>query len=549
MIEAVTLSLSLALAVLSPRPAAAQAALESLQAPAAPISIEAPISLPAAPEYGVPAEWSALPELPQSVPLSEGLQPLRAAPSRESRGTVALGEALSGRAEPAAAQAALPRFFDGQGLRAAIDDLPFIRHFDHADLHEDAFREDGEGNPVVIPGHLEPLLPSNWNKENWSGRVTLHLHSVYSDGTMQPEAVVQAAYDKGVRVLALTDHDTLAGVAAAWRKAKELGIEFHPGAELTARGGVHVGAIDVDVRNEQLKAIVTRMHENRWKKAEIMVQNLNALPELRQKGIVLTMDEVEAKSMHAQGGTIEIPHIARVLVDKGLIEHVDDAYRTYLKGKVFDGIDKYPDPTVDEVLSAIRAAGGKAILNHPYTVRTKERDGDDEGERSMNGEQDRAIEEILAKGFDGIEVYRPSNARSDQGKKRADARVAKYLLFLDKYSTPEKVLVAAPGADFHGTDTHLGHLVVWMPKVLSEQLLAALKEAQSAAISALESLEGRGSQAAGRQALSIQKPPAAPAAPAAAATRFSTSKLALIIVLASLAFALAGLLAILSHLS
>ena len=338
------------------------------------------------------------------------------------------------------------------------------------------FPTDTQGNPAVVSGDdakLAPLLPSALDKpdtkKDWTGRMTLHLHSLFSDGTMTPEAVVEAAYKLGVRVLAVTDHDTVAGVVRAWRKAKELGMEFHTGAELTARGGVHIGALDIDIYSPKFAALVSRVRVARWARAQAIIKHLNALDELKGKNIVLTMAEVEVKSSHKDGGTIELPHIARVLLDKGLIHSVDEAFNKYLKGDIAGDSGAEPDPTVDEVLEAIHAAGGKAIFNHPYTV-----DGKDDAQK------DERINAIIEKGMDGIEAYRPSNATSENGKRKAEERIKKYLKLADKYN-----LFAAPGADFHGMDTHLDHLVVWMPKILSRQTQDRLKDAQANALASL----------------------------------------------------------------
>lgn len=328
------------------------------------------------------------------------------------------------------------------------------------------------------PAQYRDLVPSERlkNPDNWTPETTLHLHSVFSDGTMEPEAVMQLAYDHGVRDVALSDHDSVAGVMRAWKKAKTLGMRFHPAIELSARGGVHVGAVDLDITNAQLTDLLARVRAKRLEFAEHVVSELNKLPAVQEAGGI-TIDEVRAMSKHDEGGTIEVPHIARVLKAKGLIQNVDDAFDTYLKGDVMSNPNGTPDPTVDEVLAVIRAAGGKAFLNHPYTVRVSD-------PHASESVKDQAILAVLEKGFDGIEVYRPIHAQGKPGWIRADQRAAKYLGWADQYN-----LVPGNGADFHGTDTHLNVVEVYMPKALAAKLEDSLKDANEAAIKVLERLE------------------------------------------------------------
>jgi predicted metal-dependent phosphoesterase TrpH len=455
--------------------------------------VSLPLGVPALPgSSAILPSGLALPGLPTLAPAAAPAAALASAPGAQAQGDgakapdaktpaaqpqlAALAQGVSG--EGAGASGPAAKADDAIGaLSSAFDgakSLHSCAHCAHADDDHGDFPTDTQGNPFIVAGHLDPLLPSHMDPKTWTGALTLHLHSHFSDGTMTPAAVMDLAYSKGVRDVALSDHDTTAGILSAWKRAKELGMSFHPSAELTARGGVHIGAVDLDISNPELVALLARVRAMRYAKAAGMVANLNALPELVEKGIVLTIDEVKAHSQHDAGGTIEIPHIARVLLDKGLIKTVDEAFDKYLKGDIFKTPGVEEDPTVDEVLAVIKAAGGKAFLNHPYTVRGKD-----------DAEKDRNVVAILDKGVDGIEVYRPSHAESPDGKRRADQRAAKYLTWID-----ERGLLAGNGADFHGTDTHLDTLVVWMPKILAAQLQAGLKDANARALAVLERLDG-----------------------------------------------------------
>ncbi|HAZ07357.1 MAG TPA: hypothetical protein DCZ01_02285 [Elusimicrobia bacterium] len=361
---------------------------------------------------------------------------------------------------------ALGRSFDGAvpGAKSAAVSEP-VHHIEaeSGSLSIVPRRHDARKDETVgfrIPPELLDLLPSarQRNPKAWTNRVSFHLHSVYSDGTLQPEDVVAAAVAKGVKVLSLTDHDTVAGIARARAKAKELGVTFHAGVEMSAGGGVHVNAIGVDETNPQLIALLERVRIQRLVRAQTIVEHLNARFENssdpRERAVRMTLEEVKAKSMHDEGGTIEIPHVARVLIDKGLIKNVQEAYRTYLTGKVLTDPRVPESPDVEEVLAAVHAAGGKAFLNHPYTVR-----GENQAER------DAKVKTLLAKGMDGIEVYRHSRARSESGKRALDSRVAKYLGWALGLG-----LIIGNGADYHGPGTGLSSLIVWMPKTLASKL-------------------------------------------------------------------------------
>jgi len=456
-----------------------------LDLPAAPTPapLAAPESLPAS--AIAPIVGNAIPDAAEggSPPLAASslAQPLAAASAAQpaSAQTLALvGNAIAkadeGGSPPlAAAQSALDAAFDGEAER------PF------ANASAGFLATRGEQGPAV-----EERSPG----EGFTKETSLHAHSYFSDGTMTPEAVVERAQREGVRKMALSDHDSVAGVRRAWLKAKELGVDFHPAAELTARGGVHVGAVDMDIFNPKLTALLDRVRAARHKHAEGMsdylngdqvesdleklgrdsraVKSIEALREFRSRGGRITVEQIAAESKYDEGGTIEMPHVARALLRAGLIANVDDAFDTFFK-TLPPLKDVPPDPTVEEVLDVVHAAGGKAFLNHPYTVR-----GRDDADR------DRKAYAILKKGFDGVEAYRPSNATSPDGKRRAAERTAKYVRWAGELN-----LIVGNGADFHGDDTHLNHIVVWMPAELEAKLLDALRPAQRQALAALERAE------------------------------------------------------------
>lgn len=422
-----------------------------------------------------------LPAMPFAAPVAVALAPARVAPVAAAASDAPRPDMPSGRAaldslgagitsapsDSGNARKALDRSFDGASRPAASREP--VHHWESEQgtlsvLPRRHDSRDGDQASLRIPPELVDLVPSarQRNPGDWTKRISFHLHSVYSDGTLQPEEVIARAAAKGVEVLSLTDHDTVAGIARAREKARELGLTFHAGVELSAGGGVHINAIGVDETNPKLLALIERVRAQRLIRAQTIVEHLNARFERstdpRERAVRLTVEEVKAKSMHDQGGTIEIPHVARVLIDKGLISRVDEAYRTYLTPNVLTD-PRVPDsPEVEEVLEAVHAAGGKAFLNHPYTVRG-----------ANQAERDAKVQAVLDKGLDGIEVYRHSRARSESGKRALDSRTAKYLRW-----AMERGLLIGNGADYHGTDTSLSSLIVWMPKALADKLESVL---------------------------------------------------------------------------
>ncbi len=488
---------------------AAPLRLDAVEAPVG--GPEAPAAAPLAPA----AEAEGLPVLPQAAveaaPAAAAATPVLASPAPASEGRAALegaraqlstarrAVAKSAEAGAAASNLALEGAFDG--MSAGLGGLAPIYHLVHSApaLGSELRRHHPpDEEPILpVPPQFAQDVPSARDEApfNWTGRISLHLHSVYSDGTLTPTQLMDLAYQQGVRVISLTDHDTTAGLDEARKRASELGMTFIAGEELTARGGVHVGALGIDPTNPALIAHNELVRVNRLARAQAIINHLNEQfrdhpSKPAEQGLVLTIDEVKAHSRYDEGGTIEIPAIARVLLDHGLIAHVDDAYQTYLTPKIMSDSSVQPDPTVGEVLDVIHRAGGKAFLNHPYTV------------RAPTENQKQAKIQAMLPGFDGIEAYRDSAATSEEGRKRFDGRVAQYLGYAGQFH-----LLVGNGADYHGPDTHLNKLVVYMPKHYAGDLLDGIGLSQAkSALDAPEPAQGAGSAAPGAAALLASGP-------------------------------------------
>ena len=249
--------------------------------------------------------------------------------------------------------------------------------------------------------------------------VDLHCHSTASDGTFAPEDVVRLAQSAGLSALALTDHDTIAGVAAAAAEAAKLGLDFLPGIEISAvfpaPGTLHILGYGVDPASDVLRNLTSGLRDARDNRNPQIVKRLQEL------GVAITMEEVEQQ---AAGGVVGRPHIAAVLVRKGYVNSIKNAFDKYLGqtgSAYFDKERLKPQRAFD----LIRQSGGVAVLAHPVQLRT-------ENDAQLN----RVVKDLVDLGLVGIEVI-----HSDHDA----AWVEKCTSLADKYG-----LLKTGGSDFHG---------------------------------------------------------------------------------------------------
>ena len=191
-------------------------------------------------------------------------------------------------------------------------------------------------------------------------RIDLHTHSTASDGTFTPAQVVTAAAGAGLDVVALTDHDTTAGWAAA-EAALPPGLTLVRGAELSCRWytngdsiGLHLLAYLFDPLNADLSTELAQVRQAREHRAARMVELLRA------DGIDVSVEEVRG---YAAGGTVGRPHIAQALIARGLVGTVSEAFEPRWLGQRY----RLPKADIDvfRALSLVRAAGGVPVFAHP----------------------------------------------------------------------------------------------------------------------------------------------------------------------------------------
>ena len=218
-------------------------------------------------------------------------------------------------------------------------------------------------------------------------KVDLHLHSTASDGTLSPGALVRRAAEEGFTTLALTDHDTVAGIAEAQAAAREAGIRLIPGVELScgAQKEIHILGYGIDPQDEPLLAFSRHRREEREARAQKMVERL------AQAGMTISLSRVHELAR----GVVARPHVARALVEAGYASSVSDAFDRFLvPGKC--GYVPREDVRVAQAVALIHGAGGIAVLAHPMQLKL--------GDMAI----DALVREWKGQGLDGLEVYHPS---------------------------------------------------------------------------------------------------------------------------------------------
>lgn len=193
--------------------------------------------------------------------------------------------------------------------------------------------------------------------------IDLHTHSTVSDGSEAPERVVELAHEAGCSAVALTDHDSLAGLDRARVRADRLGLRLVPGCEVScvpvANGGVHVLVYFVDDPASPLGVELDRLRDDR------RARNLALVDRLGELGVPVTFPEVAAHAGSDEG--VGRPHFAQALVDRGAVGSVEEAFDRYLA----NGAPAYVPKgrlSVADVCGLARASGGVAVLAHPTTV-------------------------------------------------------------------------------------------------------------------------------------------------------------------------------------
>jgi predicted metal-dependent phosphoesterase TrpH len=250
--------------------------------------------------------------------------------------------------------------------------------------------------------------------------IDLHSHTTASDGRLSPTELVRRAREAGVTKLAVTDHDTVSGLAEATTAASTLGgIEVICGIEISTSiegKDIHVLGHFVDPEHPALRAFAAgQLHERRARMERM-------LEKLARMNIKVDMRDVEAA---AGSDNLCRPHLARVLVERNIVRDMQDAFTKYL-GDDRPAFSPHRTPSATDAIALVHAAGGVATLAHPLA----------------DGIERPQISKLRDLGLDGLEVFRPDQAAPAHQK------------WLDL--AEELGLVPTGGSDYHADPGALG---------------------------------------------------------------------------------------------
>ncbi len=256
--------------------------------------------------------------------------------------------------------------------------------------------------------------------------IDLHIHSTASDGSLTPAEILARAQQCGLAAIAITDHDTLAGVSEVMTSVLPTGLHFLSGVEISTAaperfpspGSLHLLGYGINPDDPQLQNALERLQTARQDR------NPHILAKLNRLGIEISMAELEALAADAQIGR---PHIAACLVRKGVVPTVDQAFERYLGVGQPAYADKYRIGC-ETAIKLIRDAGGAPVLAHPGLIAPK-------GAWRLED----LVKWLEHRGLIGIEAYYPQHT----GK-----QTQTFQDWAKRYG-----LVATGGTDFHGNVT------------------------------------------------------------------------------------------------
>jgi len=249
----------------------------------------------------------------------------------------------------------------------------------------------------------------------------LHIHTFHSDGVHSPTEVVEMAAAKGLKALAIADHDSVSGVSEAVAAGQRLGVEVVPAVELSIGyknfHDVHLLGYFIEYRDKKFSASLQEFRKARDMRGKAIIEKINSKLAGERK-IRISLDEITDTAQ----GSLSRLHIARQLVDKGVARHVQDAFTRYLQP--CDVPKRYF--AMSDALEEIRRLKGVSVLAHPPSI------SDDR--RVMAS----LIRELAGIGLDGIEVFNNLCYKDD-------------MIFYEGLCR-ELGLAMTGGSDFHGVE-------------------------------------------------------------------------------------------------
>jgi len=273
-------------------------------------------------------------------------------------------------------------------------------------------------------------------------KVDLHIHSTASDGRLSPVDIILQAAERGLSVIAITDHDSVDGITSAMVTAKTFPrLRVIPGIELSTdvpQGEIHVLGYFIDYTDHEFQTILEELRTSRLNRAQGMVAKLKNL------GVRLDWERVQEI---AGTGSIGRPHIAQAMLEKGYINSIREAFDKYISrnGPAYVQREKM---TAVEAVELILKFNGLPVLAHPFTTSNLET----------------MIIELKAAGLIGIEAYYNSYNTDE---------INELISYADRYG-----LIPTGGSDYHGleaaNETMIGDVDV--PMESAERLIALAKQ-------------------------------------------------------------------------
>ena len=251
--------------------------------------------------------------------------------------------------------------------------------------------------------------------------IDLHTHSCYSDGEYTPNELILKAKSEGIKMISITDHDTVLGNQnITLKKEEKSGIRIIPGIELSAKvdkGQMHILGYNIDIYNNELNQKIKELKNNSFYSVLAMIVQLK-----KDYGITFTTEEI-LEILNSKGN-IGRPDIAKLFVKYSYTSSVKEAFDKYLipANKKISSIKK--GITYNECINLIKNAGGIAVLSHPKTL------------KCTSKELEKIIIELKKSGIEGIEAYHSIHKPEE---------IEQYLDLANKYN-----LLVSGGSDYHG---------------------------------------------------------------------------------------------------
>lgn len=242
-------------------------------------------------------------------------------------------------------------------------------------------------------------------------KIDLHTHTTYSDGAYSPRELIDKARECGLRIISITDHDSINGIKEATEYAKQFGIEVIPGLEISTDVDdkeVHLLAYFIDIENAELQKYLSFFRDERVHRATRIIDKL------RKFGFNFTINDVIER---ANNSAIGRPHIAYTMVDLGFIKNYYEAFEKYI-GDYGPAFERKIHVSVQSALKLIDDAGGLSFIAHPGFMKES------------------LLMNLIKAGVDGIECIHPSHN---------EGQVKFYQGIVNEY-----YLLESGGSDFHG---------------------------------------------------------------------------------------------------